>query len=324
MMTYSESIDRSLGEISGKIETYSGNNTRFHEKCDYIEILALLSSDELYKSNLLSRFFAEYSDRDNNLEERQAEISDDHEQEIINLFEILKFRNNLYLNSYPFIITNDMIKLKDNLTFEQKLYIILLCCANLTTFEPSLQYKLTDEFEHITYCAIKKHLPNFIVKKLGSNSDYAGNTINKLKALGKDINLDPINDQIEAISPRANKEKGVDLVAWYKFNDNLSNTIIFFIQCACGKDTQHKQHEPEAYKTYFNFKKLPIISLSTPKSVVIKENSIQQLSEVAMGDILFFDRSRLIELIIDGECVSSIEAFNLADRLISETISVLD
>lgn len=324
-MTYNELIDYSINSISAKVESYSEDNNTDHKKCDYIEILALLNSDELYNDDLLSRFFSEYSDRDNSLEEEQADISDKHEQELIDLFEILKYRQELYKEDYPFQIMDNMIKLKENLSNKQKLYIILLSCANLTTFEKNLQFQLSDEFEHITYCAIKQYLPDsFTIKKLGSGSEYRGNTRDKLKALGQEINLRTENEQIDAISLRANKEKGVDLIAWHGFNDNVPNTIILLIQCACGKDTLHKQHEPEAYKNYFIFKKQPIISLATPKSVVIKPNFIQNINEVAMGDILFFDRLRLMELIVDLECLNSIKAFSLANRLISETISVLD
>ena len=232
----------------------------------------------------------------------------------------------LYGEEYPFEIQEDNIKLKENLSTKQKLYIILLSCANLTTFEKNLQSKLTDEFEHITYCAIKQYLPtSFNVKKLGSNSDYTGNTRSKLRALGRDINLNIYNEQIDNISINANKEKGVDLIAWYNFSDHIPNTLIFLIQCACGSDTYHKIYEPKRYLTYFNFNKMsPIIALSTPKSIVIKPNEIKDESEVLMGDTLYFDRLRLMNLVISVECIANIKAFLLADRLITESISILD
>ncbi|HFU76341.1 MAG TPA: hypothetical protein ENK66_08865 [Arcobacter sp.] len=325
-MTYNALIDHSIDSIGTKIESYNGDNNTNHKKCDYIEILALLNNDELYNDDLLSRFFSEYSDRDNSPEEEQSEISDKHERELIDLFEILKYRQELYGEDYPFEIIDNMIKLKENLSHKQKLYIIFLCCANLTTFEKNLQFQLTDEFEHITYCAISQHLPNtFTVKKLGSNSDYTGNTRKKLKDLGRDINLNINNEQIDNIPLSANKEKGVDLIAWYNFTDHIPNTLIFLIQCACGQDTYHKIYEPKRYSTYFNFNKMnPIIALATPKSIVIKPNKIENESEVFMGDTLYFDRLRLMELIVDLECLNNINAFSLADRLISETTSVLD
>jgi len=325
-MTYNELVNHSFNSISEKIESYRGDNNTDHKKCDYIEILALLNSDELYHADLLSRFFGEYTDRDNSLEEEQSQISDNQEQELIDLFEILKYRVELYTEDYPFEIQNDHIKLKENLSTKQKLYIIILSCANLTTFEKNLQSKLTEEFEYITYCAIKQYLPaSFNVKKLGSDSDYQGNTRAKLKALGKDINLNVNNEQIDNISIHANKEKGVDLIAWYNFTDHIPNTLIFLIQCACGQDTYHKIYEPKRYLTYFYFTQMsPIIALSTPKSIVIKPNEIKDQSEVLMGDTLYFDRLRLMELITDLECLNSINAFSLANRLISETISVLD
>lgn len=326
-MSYRELIEASLQEITSKIESYNSDNNTNHKKCDYVEILALLSSDELYKDDLISRFFGEYTDRDDSAEEEQAEISDKHQQFITDLFFILKYRQRLFGRNYPFVITDDMVKLRDDVSIKNKLYIILLCCANLTTFERSLQYKLTDEFEHITYCAIQQYLPNLIVKKLGSNSDYTGNTRDKLRDLGNDINLPIYQDQIEGIPLRANKEKGVDLVAWYHFIDNIPNTLIFLIQCACGKDTRSKIYEPATYSTYFDFNKFQkdsIITLATPKVAITKEGYIENISQFTMRNSLYIDRLRLMQLIVDEACVSAIEAFQLADRLISERISVLD
>ncbi|MEA1919734.1 MAG: hypothetical protein U9N52_07835 [Campylobacterota bacterium] len=327
-MTYSEIITKSLDNIHTKLSSYNNDNTKDHYKCDYIELLALLNTDELYKDDFLKRFFYEYEDRHEHAEEEQSEISEQQDREVNDLFTILKYRQTLYGEYYPFIVNEESILLKPSLDDMQTLYIVLLSCANLTSFEKDLQYRLADEFEHITYCAMKHYLPNsFEVKKLGSGSHYSGNTRNKLKELGNDLNVPVDNDQIDGIALRANKEKGVDLIAWYKFIDGLPNTIIFLIQCACGKDTVHKQYEPAAYYTYFNFlkyQKEPIITLATPKSVVIKEMHIQQISEVAMKDILYFDRLRIMELILDFNCISSLGSFNLAKELIDKRISVLD
>ncbi len=333
-MSYNDLITESLANINDRVQSYTGDNNTLHKKCDYIEILALLSSDEIYKNNLKSRFFAEEEDRneaDNIQEEEQAELNDEQEQSLVDFFEILLFRQNMFGENYPFEVTTEQIKLKDNPNQKQKLYIILLCCANLTTFERSLRSKLTDEFEEITYCAFKKYLPGFEIKRLGYKSDYPGmNTRNKLRNLGSDLNVAPRERQINGIPIGANKEKGVDLVAWYKFIDNLPNTMIFLIQCACGKDTEHKIHEPLNYCTYLDlaeFQKKPIITLAVPKAVLIGENKIEQIKDVAKDDSLYFDRLRLLEFCNiedDMSCIEGINAFHLADKLIDEAMTILD
>lgn len=330
MMTseqYDELVTKSLEKINERLSSYSNDETKDHYKCDYIELLALLNNEELNKADLFKRFFYEYEDRNNNEEEVQSEISEKHERTIDDLFEILKYRQSLYSTMYPFTVTEESITLKQELSNMHKLYLVLLSSANLSTFNKDLQFHLADEFEHITFCAMKQYLPNFEIKRLGAKADYRGNTRNKLKLLGKDLKVPTYEDQIDGINLRASKEKGVDLVAWYKFKDSLPNSIIFLIQCACGKDTLHKQYEPAAYHTYFNFSKYqkdPIITLSTPKSVILKDMYIQQINEVAMKDVLYFDRIRLMELIQDIECVTSLNAFSLTEKLIDKEFSLLD
>jgi len=333
-MSYNDLINESLVNIHNKVQSYTGDNNTLHEKCDYIEILALLSSDEIYKNNVKARFFSEEEDRneaDNIQENEQTELDDRYEQSLIDFFEILLFRQSKFGESYPFKVDVEKIKLKDNPNEKQKLYIILLCCANLTTFERNLRSKLTNEFEEITYCAFKKYLPGFEIKRLGYKSDYPGmNTQNKLRSLGSDLNVSPRERQIGGIPIGANKEKGVDLVAWYKFIDNLPNTMIFLIQCACGKDTTHKIHEPLNYNTYLDFaefQKKPIVTLAVPKAILIGENKIEQIKDVAKDDSLYFDRLRLLEFCNIGQdmsCIENINACHLANKLIDQTVTILD
>lgn len=337
-MSINTIVRNSINSIENKIGPYNDKRGYKQRKCDYIEFLALLNTDELYREGLVYKFYAKGEDTlpENNgdidpediKEGLKAELNDRYESEFIDLFNILKYRKNILEDNYPFIIKRNSIKLKPNLSSQHKLYLLLLCCADLVKFEKDMQYKLTDEFEHIIYCALKKLLPNHIIKKLGSNSEYMGNTINKLKELGKDLNIPTYEDQIEEIDIGANKEKGVDLIAWYKFSDNIPNTMIYLVQCACGKDTLHKIIEPDSYRTYFNFdkfKKSPIITLAIPKAVNTGRDHIEQIRDVATKNSLYLDRFRIMEL-SDNEsgCLEILESFKLVEALIDKTVSVLD
>jgi hypothetical protein len=334
MMSYNDLVNESLTIINEKVQSYNGDNNSFHEKCDYIELLALLNSDELYKHNLKSRFFGEEEDRQEAeliQEERQARINDEQEQVLNDLFEILLFRQSKFNIDYPFDVTVEEIKLKGDLNKKQKIYIILLCCANLSTFKKNLQSSLADEFEEITYCALRKYLSTYEVKRLGYNSDYPGkNTRDKIKEFSNSINVPIYEERINEIPLRANKEKGVDIVAWNNFSDNIPNALFYLIQCACGKDTRKKIYEPATYFDYIDFnkfKKNPIITLAIPKAVLIREGHVEKMNQVAMMDTLYLDRLRLLEcynMSPDMSCVDEVDAFNLVEKLIEETITILD
>ena len=325
-MSFNEKIESSLSEISDKIESYNDHKNIDHRKCDYIEILALLNKDEIYQDDLLSRFYSEHADRTEEREESKASNNDEQEKNLQILFNILTYRKSMFGESYPFIITSDSIKLKDldSLTIENKFYILLLCCANLKKFNGSVQYKLTEEFEEITFTSIKKFLPQFDLKRMGANTEYKGNTKTKLTTLAKDLNIDTNDGQIDNLANTASKEKGVDIFGSKKFKDNIPNMLMLSIQCACGEETSHKINEAENYHNYLHFRKFkidPIIVLSVPKAISIGDKSIKDHLEVMKTNSLFFDRLRLMEYI---DTSISLETLELVNKLIEKTISVID
>ncbi len=321
-MSFNENITDSLSNIESKVESYNDHQNIDHRKCDYVELLALLNKDELYEDNLLSRFYKEASDQ----EEATASTNDNQERNLNVVFNILAYRQSMFEEAYPFIIDHDSIKLKnvEDLTKENKIYIVLLCCANLKKFNGSVRYKLTEEFEEITYRSISKFLPQFNLKRMGSNSDYRGNTQDKLRLLATDLNVLTDDIQIGNIANTASKEKGVDLFGWKNFKDNIPNMLMIAIQCACGEDSEHKINEPENYHNYLhfrNFKIDPIIVLAVPKAISIGTNNIKDKLEVMKTNSLFFDRFRLMEYI---DNTIELETLALADKLIEKSISVVD
>ncbi|CAC9607488.1 hypothetical protein [uncultured Gammaproteobacteria bacterium] len=319
-------------QVIGDLSCYNGNNSN-NEKCDYIELRALTSADRIFIDNELSDMLFGPPE-DNIRDEDKAELYDGNESQLLNLFSILEHRRDRVQENYPFDVENGGIFLKERLSNKQKIYLVLLCCANLKIFR-ECQPLLTNEFESLTYYAIKGFLPNFEIKKLGYQADYTGNTGDKLKDLSKDMHVPLYDNEINKISNNASKEKGVDLVAWYNFENKLPNTIIILIQCTCGRDTTRKQHETKKYGTFFDFGKYGtnvIHSLSTPKSsethVLGDCETMSDFTNGGEGRTLFFDRNKLIQLIgtpndklFDGDISQSID---LVNGLIERKLSVSD
>jgi hypothetical protein len=260
---------------------------------DYVELLALFSRNGFISyGDIQDRFFGtkEYA----NSNER-----DEDESLIIEIFLMLQERELLYSKNYPFKYDNDnsLIKVNDDLTGKQKLYIYLLISSMLSIFNP-FRNELTSEFEFICKDAMVCFLPNYsVVKQFGRNSDYDGNTKEKIKKLASDLNLSIDEYELMQISDRNYQERGLDIVGWIPFSDNCMNIIIFLAQCACGKDYESKQHDTRRFRNYMRFYKTePIHVMFIPYSLINPKERKFYHSDLIEKDYLIFERKRIIEL----------------------------
>jgi len=249
---------------------------------DHIELLCLANIDgEVSESDLIDRFIererdlrqGDYDDieyiQDFDIEElsgptRRSEIPDHWRIDLSDWFKVLKLRQQLYGDCYPFLILDKEIKLKQQeLSNIHKTYIYLLLCSNLYLFNKSAISKFTSSFEFLSLNAIKGILPSHAITdifgtnpynkgKYGSNLNFWG----KLNLLSREID--------EPISPHISKEDytrlnrgddGLDIVAWIPTGDNLSSKLIFLGQCACTEEWISKQSDSShsAWSSKINF-----------------------------------------------------------------------
>lgn len=271
-----------------------------HLYADYIELISFFNSDETTLNEVLNRFSKDgikinqkkkTTTSDVGLDDYEIEDSD--ELWLKDIFNICKNRSSILKLKYPFDLKNNSIILKKDLTDIQKIYLMLLLSSNLNYF-PNFESDLTIDFEIVSYYSLKNFLPsNAIVKKFGKKTDYTGLAKDKIKALGKDLNVF-VNDSIIDKNVNGIQERGLDLIGWIPFNDKVANMIVLYCQCACGKEWFKNQGETKRYENsyYPFFKQKPINTMFIPYALIENDNSFFQEDEI---DSLLFERHRILE-----------------------------
>ena len=107
---------------------YSKDETNLY--ADFVELLAVFSKgDGVAHGDVLDRFFGEPD------ENNSSETNDDNESFIDKIFAIIEERSFLYAYLYPFDFGSEQtIRLKEDLTISQKIYIFLLISSSLDIF----------------------------------------------------------------------------------------------------------------------------------------------------------------------------------------------
>lgn len=305
-----------------------------HIYADYIELNALFLKEEVTiadisdklqdvrDSNIMETKELDVIERDlDEIASLQAEKNDIIEEKCHSIFNICRDRANLYSSDeYPFQINEKQIKLKEDLSSKQKIYIFLLLCSNLNCFS-IIRHELTIDFEFLSFHTLKSYLPSkAIVKSFGKKTEYTGNAINKIKLLANDIGVAINERNINCISPQNSQERGCDIIAWIPFDDNIPNMFIALSQCACGKDWDTKQSDTEFFKGYFHFEKTPLHIMFVPCGISNTSDKFYQHDRVL--DHLFFDRKRILEQFEELDFLSQLESLPAIERSISERIVV--
>lgn len=264
---------------------------------DFIELMTLYAnSDGVTHGDINDRFFGtkDYSINLNTSSEQR----DKDERFIDELLELIKERIKLYKDEYPFVYDkSEILLLKENIKWKQKLYIGLLISSKLNIFN-QFQSNLTTEFEIISYEVFKKLLPESArIKEFGKNSSYTGNARKKINCLAKDIGLSVDDYELSCVDERNYQERGLDIIGWIPFDDKCQNILVYLAQCACGKDTESKHHDTRRFENYLKFYKTsPQHLMFIPYSLMnTRENKFYH-SDLIEKDFLILERKRIISL----------------------------
>jgi len=287
--------------------------------CDYIELLCLLqNSDILSISDIIVRLDLKIDlHKKNEIGDLSSEISDDNDEYVYNLFEILKKRAEHFKETYPFIVNSRNIKMKINLNSEHKSYIFLLLCSNLETFK-EYQIVLTDDFEKFSFTVLKKIFNDkIILKKFGKNktiSDYSGKLFEKLEKLSQDLNLN-IKIPSKKLSKYNSGDGGIDLIAWYNCEEiNNNYTMVYLFQCASGKNWLKKQDDTDKFQNLIDLSKNYVIS---GMIIPFDNRDIDRdfLEEKDITIKLILDRIRLLEY-FNHDSIDTFDSIKIIDDII--------
>jgi hypothetical protein len=292
-----------------------------HLYADYLEVVSLFSNNNyISSSELIDRFRDEGIITRKQLDNEQAEDNDKNEIWINRIFDIIIERELIFQSDYPFEISgNNKIKLKaiEKLNSRHKIYLFLLLSSCLHLFETFVP-ELTKEFESVCYESLLKFLPNnAIVKSFGKNSHYKGNAIEKIKKLGKDLKINVNESYLNKISIRGKEDRGLDIIGWIPFNDNVANFLSILCQCACSKEWYNKLNETRRYENYYNFHcNKPLHAMFIPYALINHQNSdFHQADEIT--ETLLFERKRILHCITDVSFFNDLESKTIVEKCIA-------
>lgn len=287
------------------IKTPSSAKYQNQYYADYIELVCLVTSDFVSQADIRDRLFDEgaridvESPKDGASGSLDSQINDKAERYVNTYFDYLGKRKSIYGINYPFIFDDKKgIRVidKSKLSEQQKLYIYLLIASSLNSFR-KLQQFITDDFEKLSELVLKAYLPkNAKVVGFGSSSPYSGNAKEKIRKLGKDINVYEFDDRVINLIPNSNiKERGLDVVGWVPFEDNNPNTIIIFGQCACGKEWFGKQIDTKRYDKFYRHYLTPFLHAMFYPEDFDNYDGLFNL-DLDLMDNIVFERRRLLNL----------------------------
>ena len=289
----------------------------FWSKKDFITIQDCIT---FYKDYDLKIADSESKNFEDLASSMRSEINDKWVEKFSDVWDVLIERHLIYGDAYPFTVSENKIRLNETQNPSSKVYIFLLLSSNLNNF-PLLKHFLTSDFEAISAKVLSNYLPDFKVAEFGINSAYKGNTITKIKSLSSTLELPIRKSLVLKISKLANKEKGLDIIAHKKFEDQIANMIVILIQCACGKKWESKKGETGNYESYLDFIRLkPIHSMFIPYGLVRDNEDFEQ--DIDTNGCLMFERKRIIDF-FKTENISDYQSFKIVERcLLHEFIEV--
>ena len=156
-----------------------------------------------------------------------------------------------------------------------------------------------------------------VVKSFGKNSEYLGTAIGKIRLLAKELKVGVNDNFLNKISTRGNQERGLDLIGWIPFDDNVANYFSILSQCACGKDWYKKLAETRRYENYYDFYcSKPLHAFFIPYSLINYQNSdFYQADEISIPTLLF-ERKRILNYITDTSFFGELSSKQLVDKCI--------
>lgn len=258
-----------------------------HTLADFSELLCLLKPDRVLSSEDLSDHLVDECN-----EARGA-------RNLADAFAHMRWRTVAFGEHYPFEMAENQqsISAPDHLNDAQRAYVLLLLCANLPYAGQAHTHALTDVFERMAHCALKRIWPAAgEVRTFGkNNAQYTGSKSERLHQLATDLGGRPAVDPTK-FRVGDSGDGGIDLAAWVKLDDYLAeNQFSGLAQCACSRDNwSSKQYEVNGGRLgkLFNPTTPWLEIMCIP--VCFRDNRGHWAVDADVGNVVLIDRLRLL------------------------------
>ena len=197
-----------------------------HTVADFAEMLCLLNLDRVCTRELI---------RDRMRDVGDTKIEDN---ELEDAFSQLAWRVSAFEDSYPFVLQRGRaLVAPQQLTDWQKLYVLLLMCANLP-FLRDQTTSLTAAFERVSLSALRAIWPaGGVVRPFGKTETvYTGSKWERLNRLASDIGAYGACTE-QHFRKADSGDGGIDLMAALPLDPHERRNIPSLLgQCACSRD----------------------------------------------------------------------------------------
>lgn len=197
-----------------------------HTLADFSELLCLVTQDRVCSRETISDQIKDVGES----KVREADLDD--------CFSHIEWRSQAFGDYYPFTIDTHSrtFSAPENLSDKQRLYSLLLLCANLPFLEN--RETITDAFERIALVALKSSWPTPAkVRAFGKNeTDYIGAKWERINTLASQIGGRGLCTE-GTFRTKDSGDGGIDLVAWLDMDPFEPRNIPSALgQCACSRN----------------------------------------------------------------------------------------
>ena len=257
---------------------------------DWMEINALLDKDKSSSLEDIVSILKEESVLEETLEALRTDVASE-----------LVARMKKIGEAYPFIFSGMTLDIKKG-GYKNKwayLFCLLISYVGVDFGERKLKIwdskKIAEMFEIISGLAAENFLCG---KSLSAELLYFGHPRNSWKKSERPFKVAlPIlrskidEGTIENLpTARHQKDAGLDIVTWRNFPDKKAAKLLFFAQCAAGKDFKAKRHEISKFFNFLSVRGSYLKGLFIPHE--LDEDLWREFSHDPVVGILF-DRSRI-------------------------------
>ena len=276
--------------------------SEYNRWADYIELLCL--KDEVITPDDVIDIWCD-DDTDNEYDRGgldHLEKSAYLEMQIDDYFILLHSREKACGEYYPFEMQKgNCLKLKQNLSDKQKIYIFLLLCSSICFMDNIEMKKYTDDFEVLSKSVMHTLVPrNAVVELFGTTRKgdlFCGTQRKRIEKLADCIGARTTKsfDENEKYDLAKAGDDGLDIVAYLPIDD--AQMIPFaFAQCTCSFD-KWKEKQDSVLEDHWNTKIEPLVSYPAFMFVPFScHNSEGAFYDVTAIRSFLIDRIRIIKL----------------------------
>jgi hypothetical protein len=285
-----------------------------HTMCDFAELLCLTSPDKILGRDTIA-------DQIHDLGESQ--ISDEM---LDDCFGQIAWRIAAFGQPYPFVLDQHhrTLALAGELSDSQKLYLLLLLCANLAFLSEQRTAigELSRTFERVAFAALLRMWPQGgVVRAFGQkDSEYSGKKWQRINQLAEDMGgIGCCTEQ--TFRGRDVGDGGIDLVAWVELDQHERRNIFSALaQCACSRnDWPDKQMQISTGRLIgvmhasHGWNRIMFI----PQS--FRDNHGKWAVPGDVADVILVDRLRILDQLDHGVDWQSINAPQIFEQILCET-----